>query len=144
MRDRGLPVLPERPRTRGDCVNGIRPCPWIACRYHLLFNVGSDGHIRANHPDGRDAAHDLVKLYRRALGARAAPDTAIDEVSESIARTLLRMTETCALDVADRGPLERAHIARLFGLTIWPLWRNERLAHDKIKMFLALEKGRKR
>ncbi len=23
------------PRTRGDCVDGPRPCPWISCRYHL-------------------------------------------------------------------------------------------------------------
>ena len=25
----------ERPRTRGDCVNGIRPCPWVGCGHHL-------------------------------------------------------------------------------------------------------------
>ena len=25
----------ERPRTRGDCVDGPRPCPWRTCRYHL-------------------------------------------------------------------------------------------------------------
>lgn len=24
-----------RPRTRGDCVDGPRPCPWTDCRYHL-------------------------------------------------------------------------------------------------------------
>src|ERR1700691_5947040 len=24
-----------RPRTRGDCIGGSRPCPWIACRYSL-------------------------------------------------------------------------------------------------------------
>jgi hypothetical protein len=24
-----------RPRTRGDCQNGPRPCPWARCRYHL-------------------------------------------------------------------------------------------------------------
>jgi hypothetical protein len=25
----------ERPRRRGDCVDGLRPCPWVSCRYHL-------------------------------------------------------------------------------------------------------------
>lgn len=28
-------VAPARPRTRGECVNGPRPCPWRACRFHL-------------------------------------------------------------------------------------------------------------
>ena len=27
-----------RPRTRGDCVNGPRPCPWVSCRHHLFFD----------------------------------------------------------------------------------------------------------
>jgi hypothetical protein len=33
-----LPVLapdPERPRTRGDCKGGLRPCPWVSCEHHL-------------------------------------------------------------------------------------------------------------
>lgn len=31
---------PLRPRTRGDCVDGPRPCPWTTCRYHLAGDVG--------------------------------------------------------------------------------------------------------
>ena len=27
-----------RPRTRGDCIDGPRPCPWAACRHHLLID----------------------------------------------------------------------------------------------------------
>lgn len=38
-----LPVL-ERPRTRGECVDGPRPCPWETCRYHL----GATGRHRVN------------------------------------------------------------------------------------------------
>jgi hypothetical protein len=29
-----------RPRVRGDCVDGPRPCPWVACRHHLALDVG--------------------------------------------------------------------------------------------------------
>lgn len=33
------PVLcmpkPKRPKTRGDCAGGVRPCPWASCRYHV-------------------------------------------------------------------------------------------------------------
>jgi hypothetical protein len=30
-------VPPPRPRTRGDCVDGPRPCPWVSCRHHPFF-----------------------------------------------------------------------------------------------------------
>lgn len=28
-----------KPRTRGECVDGIRPCPWASCRHHLAVEV---------------------------------------------------------------------------------------------------------
>jgi len=31
--------LPDRPRTRGDCVDGPRPCPWVGCRHHLYLEA---------------------------------------------------------------------------------------------------------
>lgn len=30
-----LPFYPRLPRTRGDCLNGPRPCPHDRCRHHL-------------------------------------------------------------------------------------------------------------
>ncbi len=33
-----LPVL-QRPKTRGDCKDGPRPCPWVSCKYHLFLDV---------------------------------------------------------------------------------------------------------
>lgn len=46
----------ERPRTRGDCnaggCNEQRPCPWIACVYHLYLDVNpSTGSLKINFPD---------------------------------------------------------------------------------------------
>jgi hypothetical protein len=32
-----------RPRTRGECVNGPRPCPWVSCRQNLFLDVGKGG-----------------------------------------------------------------------------------------------------
>ena len=29
----------RRPRTRAECKNGPRPCPWFGCRYHLGLTV---------------------------------------------------------------------------------------------------------
>lgn len=43
-----LPVLPDtgpendlavRPRTRGECVGGERPCPWASCTHHAIHGV---------------------------------------------------------------------------------------------------------
>jgi hypothetical protein len=47
-----LDPLPERPRTRGDCVGGERPCPWVGCRYHLYLHVNPEtGRIAMAYPD---------------------------------------------------------------------------------------------
>lgn len=31
----------QRPRTRADCIDGPRPCPWYVCRHHLGIRVDS-------------------------------------------------------------------------------------------------------
>lgn len=41
----------DRPRTRGDCVDGPRPCPFVGCKYHLYLDVTEAGAIKLNHPD---------------------------------------------------------------------------------------------
>jgi hypothetical protein len=41
----------HRPRTRGDCADGIRPCPWVSCRHHLYLEVRRTGFIALNFPD---------------------------------------------------------------------------------------------
>lgn len=54
---RALPVVdhvPERPRTRGDCVNGPRPCPWVGCRHHLYLDVGPQGQLYLAFPGEPD------------------------------------------------------------------------------------------
>lgn len=38
------------PRTRADCVRGVRPCPWASCRHHLLLDVRTGyGSIKTTH-----------------------------------------------------------------------------------------------
>ena len=34
-----LVVRPSAPRTRGECIDGPRPCPFVHCRYHLATKV---------------------------------------------------------------------------------------------------------
>lgn len=40
-----------RPRTRGDCVDGPRPCPWVGCRHHLYLDAFTNGSVKFNFPD---------------------------------------------------------------------------------------------
>lgn len=40
-----------RPRTRGECAGGERPCPWVGCRYHLAYDINPQtGTLKENFP----------------------------------------------------------------------------------------------
>lgn len=42
----------ERPRTRGDCTDMPRPCPFVGCKYHLYLDVNPEtGSLKLNFPD---------------------------------------------------------------------------------------------
>ena len=44
-------IQAERPRTRSDCIDGPRPCPWVGCRHHMYLTVDErDGAITLNFP----------------------------------------------------------------------------------------------
>ena len=36
------PEKVERPKKRADCINGIRPCPYVSCRHNLYLQVKED------------------------------------------------------------------------------------------------------
>lgn len=69
-----------RPKTRGDCVGGQRPCPWVGCKWHLAIDVNEAGSLKINFP-ATNATDDLTDEY-------------IDWDS---------MKETCSLDVVDKS-----------------------------------------
>ena len=42
----------ERPKTRGECASGARPCPFVSCKHHLYLDVNPEtGSIKLNFPD---------------------------------------------------------------------------------------------
>lgn len=50
--DRPAPDNLERPRTRGECRGGTRPCPWLGCKHHLYLDISPEtGSIKINFPD---------------------------------------------------------------------------------------------
>lgn len=41
-----------RPKTREECRDAMRPCPWVGCKHHLFLDVNPDtGSIKMNFPD---------------------------------------------------------------------------------------------
>lgn len=45
------PADVERPRTRGDCAELPRPCPFVSCAHHLYLDVNPrTGTIKVNFP----------------------------------------------------------------------------------------------
>lgn len=107
-----------RPRTRGDCEDGPRPCPIVSCRYHMLLDVGEDGRLVKTRPfDEHDA--------------------------DSVAFTLLAMPETCSLDVAERGAHAETDIAEMLNLTRTHVADIETRTHRKLRRNPTLNLGRR-
>ena len=38
----------DAPQSRAECKYGIRPCPYVRCRYHLYLNVKPNGSLDRN------------------------------------------------------------------------------------------------
>jgi len=42
----------DKPRTREECAEGARPCPYVSCKHHLFLDVSArTGAIKLNFPD---------------------------------------------------------------------------------------------
>lgn len=86
LKQHGRAPAYARPQTRGDCVGGFRPCPFVGCRHHLFLEV-SPAHSLCTH--GKTQVADV--------------------------EALAAMAETCSLDVADRGGIRLDEAARMSG-----------------------------
>jgi hypothetical protein len=86
--NRGREEFPEeqywRPKSRGECKDTERPCPFVSCKYHLYIDVHPvRGSIKINFPD--------VEVWE--------------------------LTESCALDVADRTGITLEEVGEIMNLT---------------------------
>ena len=88
----------ERPKTRAECADGPRPCPFVSCRFHLYLDVNRAGGLKLNFPDL--------------------------EVED--------LTESCALDVADRGGVTLETLRPILNLTRQAVQLIEKRALDRL------------
>lgn len=91
----------QRPLTRGECVDGERPCPWVSCRYHLALDASEErDSLKVNFP---------VRRKNEVTGEEEVDFSEVD---------LAAMKFTCALDVAALRPLPSLEeFAEIVGLS---------------------------
>lgn len=100
------PVDESRPITRGDCVGGERPCPFVGCKYHLFLDVNeTNGSIKFNYGHGTEP-EDLLESC--ALDVADRGGATLEELGElmNVVRERVRQLETIAID-AVRPDIER-------------------------------------
>lgn len=94
----------DYPKTRGDCVNAARPCPFVTCRHHLYLEVEPTGTIKLNHPDVEVAA--LGETCSLDVADRGA--ATLDDVGRllNVTRERTRQIEVKALRIYADGCVE--------------------------------------
>jgi hypothetical protein len=87
---RALEAANEQPRTRDECRDGPRPCPWVSCRFHLLVRQNARGALRVDGPVGKPGAPSTWPAELQ--------DPAVE--MERAAKAVAAMSErnTCGLD----------------------------------------------
>lgn len=103
----------KRPKTRGDCANSPRPCPWVGCRHHLLLEVTRAGALRSS--------RGLYELPMSRGRTKPYPRQGIDSVSfeewgDEAVKKLNEMEHSCALDIAEDGVSDVEEIGGLLGI----------------------------
>ena len=122
----GRLLFPEtdywKPRTRAECANAPRPCPYVSCKHHLFIDVSQrTGAIKLNFPD--------LEVWQMkescALDIADRGGTTLEDVGEimNLTRERIRQLEVKALakldalnemkslrDYVDEGPVGKRRL----------------------------------
>ena len=125
----GRLLFPEmdywKPRTRAECLDGPRPCPYVSCKHHLFIDVSPrTGAIKLNFPD--------LEVWEMAescaLDVADRGGTTLEDVGAimNLTRERIRQVEVKALaklealrdmmalrDYVDEGPIGKRRLPRL-------------------------------
>lgn len=99
-----------RPKTRSDCLQEARPCPWVGCSKHLLLEV-TTARATDRRPRGRpttlrmNAASSTRSVAGRRKGLRSNAAAALVRTwIDAAVEQLSVMPYTCSLDVVRDYP----------------------------------------
>ncbi|HVJ16086.1 MAG TPA: sigma factor-like helix-turn-helix DNA-binding protein [Polyangiaceae bacterium] len=122
-----------KPRTRAECAEGPRPCPFVSCKHHLFVDVSPrTGAIKLNFPDLE--VWDLAESC--ALDVADRGGTTLEDVGAimNLTRERIRQVEVKALaklealrdmnalrDYVDEGPVGKRRLPRLAKAELAPV-----------------------
>jgi hypothetical protein len=115
----------EKPKSRIDCVDGMRPCPYVSCKHHLFLDVSArTGAIKLNFPDLE--VWEMTETCALDIAYRGG--TTLEEVGAimNLTRERIRQVEVKALakldalremsalrDYVDEGPVGKRRLPLL-------------------------------
>lgn len=130
-----------RPRTRAECLEEARPCPWVGCVHHNLIEV-----LKAKR--GSRSPSLVLNRMRKGSGRRKAlrsSDAAvlvrawIDDAVEE----LMLMQDSCSLDVVRDLPdgISQRQVGKRLGISEQAVHEEEHKPHvrnalEKLRDFL--------
>jgi hypothetical protein len=86
-----------RPAVRTDCIDAVRPCPFVSCKFHLYLDVHPEtGSIKLNFPD-----LEVWEMQETcALDVADRGGTTLEEVGEilNLTRERIRQVEVLGLE----------------------------------------------
>lgn len=99
LEEQRLAVEAVRPKTRADCENGPRPCPFVSCRWNLYLDVTEHGSIKFNFP-----GKELWELPATcALDLAERGGMTLEEVGDAMQLTRERVRQVEAAAMARMG-----------------------------------------
>lgn len=98
------------PQTRAECINGIRPCPWLSCRHHLWSDehTGIEARVLSLPVIGApsctldEVAENPQGLTPTEIGRRI--QRRPEDVAENLESALAKLRDAGVFDVEDASP----------------------------------------
>ena len=83
-----------RPKTRGDCVERRRPCPFVGCRHHLFMEVTPAGSIKMPFGPSEDALFEMAETCSLDVADRGDHD--MNRIGQYLGVTAARVQQEVA------------------------------------------------
>ena len=87
-----------RPKSRSECQDGPRPCPFVGCKFHLFLDITPRGGLRVPHGEEPEALFELKETCALDVADRGGLTLEAVARLQSITRERVRQIELGALE----------------------------------------------